>query len=150
MSEQLTVAIAMELSWRYASGQAMERFCRGLAQRRIEAIACQHCGRRYLPPRPVCGDCHLPMETWVPGGHTRLLAAVSGAHRRALHGRTGAPRPVPYGMGLIRLDGADTTVNHYLAQADTATLRIGQRVRAVWRSELRGSMDDIEHFEVLP
>ncbi|MBW2552421.1 MAG: OB-fold domain-containing protein [Deltaproteobacteria bacterium] len=53
-------------------------------------------------------------------------------------------------MGLIRLDGADTTLNHFLVESDPARLRIGLRVKAVWRTELLGAMDDILHFEVLP
>ena len=51
-------------------------------------------------------------------------------------------------MGLVRLDGADTAMNHFLAQTDPARLAIGMRVRAVWREDLRGSLDDIRHFEV--
>jgi uncharacterized OB-fold protein len=52
-------------------------------------------------------------------------------------------------MGLIRLDGADTTLNHYLVESDPAKLAIGQRVRAIWRDQRRGAMDDILHFEVI-
>ena len=50
----------------------------------------------------------------------------------------------------MRLDGADTTLNHLLAETDPGRLRIGLRVRAVWREELRGALDDILHFEVAP
>ena len=66
-----------------------------------------------------------------------------------LDGRTGRKRRSPYGMGLIRLDGADTTLNHYLATSDPAHVRIGARVQAVWRDELHGAMDDVLHFEVI-
>jgi uncharacterized OB-fold protein len=52
-------------------------------------------------------------------------------------------------MGLIRLDGADTTLNHYLDENDPGRLEIGLRVQAVWREERIGAMDDILHFEVL-
>jgi uncharacterized OB-fold protein len=53
-------------------------------------------------------------------------------------------------MGLVRLDGADTTVNHYLGDGSLDRLAIGARVRAVWRAERRGAMDDILCFEVEP
>ncbi len=149
MSASTTVSLPMDLTWRYASGAAMARFCDGLLERRIEGLQCDGCGRRYLPPRPVCGRCRLPMGTWVPIADEGVLVAWSVVHLPMLDGRTGQPRPVPYGMGLIRLDGADTTLNHYLSCADPAQLNIGLRVRAVWRSELRGAMDDIVHFEVL-
>lgn len=150
MSEYVAVPIAMEFTWGYASGDAMERFCAGLRERRIEALRCDACGRRYLPPRPVCGDCNTVLTEWVPVRDEGTLEAWTVVHLPILDGRTGEPRPTPYGMGLIRLDGADTTLNHFLAERDPARLQVGQRVRAVWRNDLLGAMDDILHFEVLP
>ncbi len=149
MSEHLTVPIEMALTWRYASGSAMERFAAGLRERRIAALRCDGCGRRYLPPRPLCGNCRLPLAEWVPVADEGALEAWTVMHLPILDGRTGEPREAPYGMGLIRLDGADTTVNHYLDERDPERLAIGMRVRAVWRGDLRGAMDDILHFEVL-
>ena len=98
----------------------------------------------------MCGDCCLPMDRWVDVADEGTLVAWTVVHTRLLDPRTGEPRPTPFGMGLIRLDGADTTLNHHLDLADPAALRIGQRVRAVWRPERVGAMDDIRHFEVLP
>ena len=149
MSESILVPIEMEATWRYASGAAMERFCLGLREKRIEALRCGVCRRRYLPPRPVCGNCRVPLSEWVPVGNEGRLEAWTVLHLPMLDARTGTPRKVPYGMGLIRLDGADTTINHYLAESDPARLAIGLRVRAVWQQELHGAMDDVLHFEVL-
>ena len=132
MSEKVMVPIGMDQTWRYASGAAMEHFCAGLRERRIEALRCRGCSRRYLPPRPLCGNCCLAMEEWVEVKHEGRLDAWTVVHLPILDGRTGEMRPVPYGMGLIRLDGADTTINHYLAESDPARLRIGLRVRADW------------------
>ncbi len=149
MSERISVAIEMAQGWRYASGAAMARFCDGLRQRRIEALRCDGCGRRYLPPRPVCGNCHLHLTDWVAVSDHGILEAWTVVYLPFLDGRTGELRDGPYGMGLIRLDGADTTLNHYLDQADPQRLAVGQQVRAVWRDEQRGAIDDISHFEVL-
>lgn len=143
------VETPMDLRWRYASGAAMERFCQGLLERRLEALRCDGCGRRYLPPRPLCGNCHRRLATWVPVRDEGTLEAWTVVSVPILDGRTGRPRPIPYGLGLVRLDGADTTLNHFLSEADPSHLRIGLRVRAVWRAELRGAVDDILHFEVI-
>ncbi len=145
----LSVVHEMRLTWRYVSGTAMERFLAGLAERRLEALRCGGCGRRYLPPRPFCGRCRLRLCDWVPVRDEGMLDAWTVVHLPILDARSGEPRAVPYGMGLIRLDGADTTLNHYLAEADPARLAIGLRVRAVWREHLRGALDDILHFEVV-
>ncbi len=150
MTEPLTVPIKMALTWRYASGAAMERFRAGLRERRIEALRCADCGRAYLPPRPMCGCCRTRLTEWVPVADEGQLVGWTVVNQPMLDGRTGETRPAPYGMGLIRLDGADTTLNHYLGESDPARLAIGQRVKAVWRDELRGAMDDISHFEPLP
>ncbi|GMR02157.1 MAG: Zn-ribbon domain-containing OB-fold protein [Acidimicrobiia bacterium] len=148
--EYIRTTIELNVSWRYASGDPMERFLRGIEQRRIEAIRCPKCGRRYLPPRPFCGRCKVRMDEWEPVQDTGTLVAWTVIHLPIIDGRTGEPRPSPYGMGLIQLDGADTTLNHYLDTANPDHLTIGARVRAVWRDELHGAMDDIMHFEVLP
>lgn len=149
MSEAILVPIEMTATWRYASGGAMEQFLDGLRQKRIGALRCGVCRRRYLPPRPVCGNCHAPLSEWVPVAHEGRLEAWTVLQVPMLDARTGRMRQAPYGMGLIRLDGADTTINHYLAESDPAPLEIGLRVRAVWRPEPSGAMDDIVHFEVL-
>jgi hypothetical protein len=144
----MMVELEMNLSWRYASGAPMERFCAGLLQRRIEALRCGGCGRRYLPPRPLCGDCRLRLSEWVPVRDEGTLVAWTVVHLPILDGRTGEPRPSPYGMGLVRLDGADTTLNHFLDESDPERLAVGQRVRAVWREEQLGAIDDILLFEI--
>src|SRR3990167_1796883 len=59
------------------------------------------------------------------------------------------PRPVPFGMGLIQLDGADTTLNHYLDETDLGRLRLGLRVDAVFKEPREGNMGDIRLFRVL-
>jgi uncharacterized protein len=147
--ELISVTLEMDLTWRYAAGEPMERFLEGVGEGRIEALRCRGCGRRYLPPRPFCGVCKIRIVEWVPVTDTGTLEAWTVVHLPILDGRTGEMRPSPYGMGLIRLDGADTTLNHYLHTASPEKLRIGARVRAVWRDDRIGAMDDIFHFEVL-
>ncbi len=139
----------MKLQWGYRSGSVMERFLEGIRQKRISALRCSRCGRRYLPPRPLCGNCRVPLKEWVPVADRGTLEAWTVLFQPIVDSRTGRPRPVPYGMGLIRLDGADTTLNHYLDENDPGRLEIGLRVQAVWREERIGAMDDILHFEVL-
>ena len=149
-SENISIKISLNQTWRYASGVAMERFCTSLLERRIEALRCGCCGKRYLPPRPFCGNCHLHLSEWVPVADEGTLEAWTVQFLPIHDSRTGKMRDVPYGMGLIRLDGADTTLNHYLTENDPQRLKAGLRVRAIWRDERNGAIDDIIHFEVLP
>ncbi len=148
--ELVSVTLDLDMTWRYASGDPMDRFLNGVAKGRLEALRCPECDTRYLPPRPFCGRCNVAMDEWGPVSDTGTLIAWTVVHLSIIDGRTGEPRPSPYGMGLVQLDGADTTLNHYLDTADPDRLSIGARVKAVWRDELRGAMDDIIHFEVVP
>jgi len=149
VNRPVSVTHEMDATWRYASGDAMEHFANNLLERRIEAMQCGKCQRRYLPPRPFCGICNTELTDWVPVADVGVLEAWTVVYLPIVDNRTGVTREGPYGMGLIRLDGADTTLNHYLTETDTARLKVGLRVKAVWRDELQGAIDDILHFEVL-
>jgi uncharacterized protein len=56
------------------------------------------------------------------------------------------PRPAPLIYALIRLDGADTDLLHLLGGVSPEEVRIGMRVRAVFRDDRHGNILDIEHF----
>jgi len=150
MSELLHVPIVMNLTWRYGTGWYFRHFFRVLKEEgRLLGLRCPSCRRVYLPPRPVCGNCHAELHEWVPVADTGTVRAFTVVHLPIVDPATGEPRPVPYGTALIQLDGADTTLNHYLAETDLSKLRVGLRVRAVWREKRQGRMSDIKHFEIM-
>lgn len=147
MTELLRVSHTMTLTWRYGAGWYFAEFMRALRnERRILGLRCPICRRVYLPPRPLCGNCHAEMREWVEVKDTGTVVAFTVVHLPILDPTTGQPRLTPYGMALIRLDGADTALNHYLAESDLSKLRLGMRVRAVWRQERTGTLADIVHF----
>ncbi|MFQ5830296.1 MAG: Zn-ribbon domain-containing OB-fold protein [Candidatus Methylomirabilia bacterium] len=148
--ELLRVQIPLSLSWRYAAGCQFTRFFQALKESGVLlALRCPRCRRVYLPPRPLCGNCFCRMEEWVPVGPRGTVMAFTVVDFPFLDPATGQPRPVPFAMGLIRLDGADTTINHYLDETDLARLRLGMRAEAVFREPREGTMGDIRFFRVL-
>lgn len=137
----------MNLTWRYGASWYFAEFIRALRdERRLLGLRCPVCRRVYLPPRPVCGNCYAELREWVEVQDTGAVCAFTIVHTPIIDPTTGQPRPTPYGMALIQLDGADTTLNHYLAEDDATRLRIGLRVRAVWRAARTGTLSDIVHF----
>ena len=56
------------------------------------------------------------------------------------------PRKVPVIFVLVRLDGADTALLHYLEGVDPGSVRIGMRVAARFAQERGARMQDIECF----
>ena len=63
-------------------------------------------------------------------------------------------REIPYVTGKVNLDGADSGFRHLFGGFDlsnidevTRRLKIGTRVKAVWRKEKPGHILDIDYFE---
>ena len=52
----------------------------------------------------------------------------------------------PFAFALIKLDGADTSMLHMVAQCDEADLSIGSRVRANWSEIQEQRITDIKFF----
>ncbi|MFQ5606017.1 MAG: Zn-ribbon domain-containing OB-fold protein [bacterium] len=149
-NEYLYSEITMDLTWRVEPGQIMATFFERLRREKtLCGIRCPSCKRVYLPPRPLCGNCWGEMNEWVALGHTGTLVAKTVCHYKILNSETGQPRKTPFVLGLIRLDGADTTLNHFIEADDPAQVEIGDRVQIVFRDELQGNIGDIRHFKWL-
>jgi len=52
----------------------------------------------------------------------------------------------PFAFALVKLDGADTALLHYVDAKSIEAMSTGMRVRAVWRSERHGHITDIAAF----
>ncbi|MBC8275668.1 MAG: Zn-ribbon domain-containing OB-fold protein [Chloroflexi bacterium] len=150
MDELLRAEIPMELKWRFGTGHYFSRFIQALREeKKILGVKCPQCQKVYLPPRPICGNCYREMTEWVQVKDTGVIQGYTVYYHPIIDPVTCEPRPVPFGMALIKLDGADSDVNHYLSETDLTKLHIGMRVRAVWRPIRRGFISDISHFEVI-
>lgn len=116
---------------------------------RILGIRCPNCHSVLLPPRELCDICYVRTETWVDVADTGVLQAFSIIHLKFV----GQMREPPYIYAEIMLDGASTKLIHVLdgLDIDTAPKRLkpGMRVKAVWKKELKGSLGDISHFELI-
>jgi uncharacterized OB-fold protein len=56
------------------------------------------------------------------------------------------PLKKPFAWALIKLDGADTAMLHAIDAGDPAKMKAGLRVKAKWREQRTGSINDIECF----
>ena len=138
------------LPYRYAAGTAASRFFAELRDhKRIMAQRCTKCGKTWIPPRPLCGPCYEPLSDWVEVGPRGTLIGYTVVRHAFLDPLTGKERPVPYGYGFIRLDGADFFLQHFLAEQRIENLSLGLRVEAVFRAERQGNFGDIECFRIL-
>lgn len=146
--ELLEIASMARYPYRYAMGSIGGFFFRKLRdEKRIFGRKCPRCGVVYLPPRPVCGPCFGPTTEWVEVGPRGTLTQFTVVYFTFLDPMTGKRREVPYGYGMVRLDGTDRRFQHFLSENDPKKLKVGMRVEAVFAEERKGNLGDILYFK---
>jgi hypothetical protein len=117
--------------------------------RRIMGVRSPGGDGALIPPREICDITHKPTGVWVEIGQTGTVRAMSVIHLAFI----GQKQPPPYVYAEIMLDGASTRLIHNVAGIDMnrakELVKPGTRVRAVWREQRTGSLDDISHFELI-
>ena len=134
----------------YAVGLHGSRFFQELRDnRRIMGIKCPGCGKVYVPPRRVCGGCFVEMKEFVEVGPKGVIGTFTILRYAFIDPETGEQKPVPYGYGFIRFDGADTLFQHYIDIEDESRIKVGARVEPVFSDEGKGTIKDILYFKVI-
>jgi uncharacterized protein len=130
---------------RYTPGVAGAPFFAALKERgEFVASRCEGCGITYCPPRLFCERCFDRLEADVtvgPGGTLESFSIGSV-------GVEGEDLDEPVAVGLVRLDGADTVLLHFLVGAGESPPAIGDRVEAdlLPAGERTGSILDVKGF----
>src|SRR3972149_4992541 len=151
--ELLFMPWTLHVPYRWSAGMYVGRFRRGLRDEgKIYANRCPQCGRYLLPPRIVCGRCHVRMsDEYVEVGPRGTVLAFAVCEQSFVDPSTGLPREVPYASASILMDGAPVTFTHFLEETDPERLSVGMRVEAVFRprEERAGLVTDIKHFRTV-
>lgn len=103
---------------------------------------CPKCNTVYIPPSKTCWECYTPTEKWVKLKNTGVVESFTVAH----YSEGVAPKDVPIIYGLIKIDGADGSLIHFIGDVDPDKVSVGMRVKAVFAEERTGSILDIKHF----
>jgi hypothetical protein len=86
---------------------------------------------------------------WVDLGDEGTLWGYTIVQFPFLDPLTGLERPIPYGYGFIELKGAATRLQHFVTASDLNKLRIGMKMKAVFREERVGDLTDILYFQAI-
>jgi uncharacterized OB-fold protein len=130
----------------YSAGTVGSRFLIELRdKKRIMGTRCPTCNRVYVPARSVCKDCFGQLDEWVEVSDKGTLLTYSVCHQA----NPVQPVEPPVVYGIVQLDGADTGFVHMLGEVNPEQLRIGMRVRAVFKEKREGSILDIKYFKPL-
>jgi creatinine amidohydrolase len=148
----LYISLMTDLPYAYSAGRSLSRFLVALRdEEKFLASRCNDCQLVLLPPRLFCTHCHKKMADYVEVGPGGTLETFSVINFGFIDPFTGTERPVPYGYGIVRLDGCSTLLPHFLDVSDHEKLAIGQRVEAVFepREKRTGAFTDVKYFRVL-
>ena len=128
---------------RYTPGVAGEKFFAGLKRGVFIASRCDGCGITYCPSRLFCERCFAgPLDSDVEVGSQGVVESFTVGYS----GLEGEKLEQPVAVGLVRLDGADTVLVHFIVETDE--LQIGERVEPVFAPKARrtGSILDLRGF----
>ena len=138
-----------ELRYAWDNGIGIGKYLAGLKDGKILAAKCDCCGRIMLPARSFCELCWRPTDGYVPVKDTGTVNTFAICHVNwdASRLKDGEPRHLP---AVIMIDDLNNQgMMHLLGNVKPEDIKIGMRVRAVWKPEKErtGSITDIKYFE---
>jgi uncharacterized OB-fold protein len=135
----------VRLHYQHSASAEESRYLRGLQEGKVIGQRCPACGKVYVPPRGACPVDGVPTTTDVelPDVGTVTTFCVVNVPFQ------GQRVPSPYVAASVLLDGADIAFQHLILGCDPADVRMGMRVRAVWkpREQWGTTSENIDHFE---
>jgi hypothetical protein len=142
-----TTTYVPRIQYAWDTGQAIGRYLEELKNGRLIARHCNNCQRIMIPPRMFCERCFRPTHDWVVVKDTGTVNTFSLSYVSWDVRRLKKPE-IP---AVIEIDGASTGMGilHVLGNVKPKAVRIGMRVRAVWKpaKQRTGSITDIAYFE---
>jgi uncharacterized OB-fold protein len=138
------IVVPVSLDYTYAASPEESAFYRGLAEGRIVGQRCPSCGKVYVPPRSACPSDGTPTTDEVELSDTGTVTTFCIVNVPFL-GQRITP---PYVSAYVLLDGADIAFLHLILDIPADEVRMGMRVKAVWKpeSEWGTTIENISHF----
>ncbi|HUC55834.1 MAG TPA: OB-fold domain-containing protein [Streptosporangiaceae bacterium] len=135
----------IKLSYHHTVSPGESSFLQALAEGRLIGQRCPACEKVYIPPRGACPVDGVPTETEIQLPDTGIVTTFCVVNVPF----QGQQVPVPYVAASVLLDGADIAFQHLILGCEPDEVRMGMRVRAVWkpREQWETSLRNIEYFE---
>jgi uncharacterized OB-fold protein len=138
------IVTPVSLDYLYAASPEESAFFRGLADGRILGQRCPVCQKVYVPPRSACPVDGVPTVEEIELGDIGTVTTFCIVNVPFL----GQKIQPPYVSAYILLDGADIALQHLILDIPADEVRMGLRVKAVWRprEEWGTTIENISHF----
>ncbi len=144
--ENIIVEDAMHIPYKWSAGVAGNKFFQELrGNKKIMGTKCKKCSRVLVPPRIFCEECFTDNMEWVEVKHTGILRTFATSY----FSKDGKRLKDPWMVGIVKLDGADGGLVHYIAEANPEELKIDMKMEAVFADERTGGIMDIKYFRPL-
>jgi uncharacterized OB-fold protein len=138
------IVVPVELDYLYAASPEESLFYTSLKEGRLVGQRCPTCGKVYIPPRSACPADGTPTAEEVELPDTGTVTTFCIVNVPFL-GQRITP---PYVSAYILLDGADIAFLHLILDIPAEEVRMGMRVKAVWKPEDQWgtTIENISHF----
>jgi len=137
------------LEYIYTYGRAGEKYFRNLKDKgTFLGAKCDKCDIVYVPPRIYCEKCFQRLEDkYVDVGTIGTVHTFTVLYKNL----DGTEKEKPVIMAMVRLDGTDGGVVHYLGEVEPSQVEIGMQVKAVLKpkKDRKGIITDIKYFKPL-
>lgn len=141
--EPMVYESGISVPYNWWAGDTAGRFFVGLRdEQKIRGTRCEFCGIVHVPPRKACPKCFHSRSCWVDVSGEGVVKTFTVARRQL----AALKQIVPVIFGLIRLDGADTSMLHLIGDVSPDAVRIGMRVKAKYSETRKGDIRDIACF----
>ena len=140
---KMTIDGEIHINYRWSPGKAGERFFTELRDnKRIMGTKCRQCGRILVPPRIFCEECFVEDMEWVQVEPKGTLVTFGESY----FSTDGKKLKDPWMLGIVRLNGSDGGLIHFLGEARPEDLQIGMPMEAVFKDKREGNIMDILYF----
>jgi uncharacterized protein len=139
------ITTPVRLHYQHSASAEESRYLRALREGKLIGQRCPACGKVYVPPRGACPVDGVPTTTDVELPDTGIVTTFCVVNVPFQGQRV----PSPYVAASVLIDGADIAFQHLILGCDPGEVRMGMRVRAVWKppEEWGTTSENISHFE---
>jgi hypothetical protein len=143
------VDYSWHIPYKVVMGDVYATFMNGLKEKKLLGNVCKKCNGVHFPAKPFCDICFEECTDWVEldGGATLITYAVCYVPFPNL------PDP-PSITGILKMGDSITNFVHNISGIDVSNpdevennVKIGMKLKPVWKEDRHGHMFDIAHFE---
>lgn len=129
----------------YTYGLAGEAFFRAVKDKgTFLATRCDACDVSFVPPKIYCDRCMEKLEKYIDVGTIGRIETFTVSFKNM----DGSDKTKPRILAMIRIEGTDGGLVHYIEGIKIEDIGLGMPVKAIFKpkSQRKGSIEDIIGF----